>query len=292
MLPFSSRASSARAIPGQSRNGDTPEMTQTKGSSMFRLVRIWWRYTGTKLHLMQQEHADPKVQLEQAIIEAREQHRRLRDQAANVIANYHQSEARLARAATAQQEADASARRALMLAEREIRAGNDEKAGAFGEAAESFAAASLDREREVRELEQIVLQSSAAAERAKRAVEQNATMLHKRLAEREQLLSTLDRAKLQEQMNKALATLDDPVGDIVPTIAEVQKKIEDRLARAQSVASLNAAAGAIDATMLEVEAAGRRADAGARISLLRAQLGLAPAPEGEARVRPIKAIES
>ena len=107
----------------------------------------------------------------------------------------------------------------------------------------SFAAASLDREREVRELEQIVLQSSAAAEREKRAVEQNATMLHKRLAEREQLLSTLDRAKLQEQMNKALATLDDPVGDLVPTMAEVQKKIEDRLARAQSVASLNAAAG-------------------------------------------------
>ena len=117
-------------------------------------------------------------------------------------------------------------------------------------------------------------------------------MLHKHLAEREQLLSTLDRAKLQEQMNKALATLDDPVGDIVPTMAEVEKKIEQRLARAQSVASLNAAAGAIDATMLEVELAGRRADAGARISLLRASSGLAPAPEGEARVLLMKAIES
>ena len=43
------------------------------------------------------EKADPKVQLEQAITEAQDQHRRLREQAANVIANQKQTEMRLNR---------------------------------------------------------------------------------------------------------------------------------------------------------------------------------------------------
>ena len=41
------------------------------------------------------ERADPKVQLEQAIAEAQNQHRRLQEQAANVIANQKQGEMRL-----------------------------------------------------------------------------------------------------------------------------------------------------------------------------------------------------
>ena len=43
------------------------------------------------------EKADPKIQLEQAIIEAQDQHRRLKEQAANVIAQQKQAEMRLNR---------------------------------------------------------------------------------------------------------------------------------------------------------------------------------------------------
>ena len=44
------------------------------------------------------EKADPKIQLEQAILEAQDQHRRLKEQAANVIAQQKQTEMRLTRA--------------------------------------------------------------------------------------------------------------------------------------------------------------------------------------------------
>ena len=45
-----------------------------------------------------EERADPKVQLEQAIADAQDQHRRLVEQAANVVANQKQTEMQLNRA--------------------------------------------------------------------------------------------------------------------------------------------------------------------------------------------------
>ena len=65
---------------------------------MFKVIKRWWKYMTAKLSGSFNERADPKVQLEQAIMEAQEQHRRLREQAANVIANQKQTEMRLNRA--------------------------------------------------------------------------------------------------------------------------------------------------------------------------------------------------
>ena len=62
---------------------------------MFKLIKKWWKYLTAKLTGTFNERADPKVQLEQAIAEAQHQHRRLKEQAANVIANQKQAEIRL-----------------------------------------------------------------------------------------------------------------------------------------------------------------------------------------------------
>ena len=62
---------------------------------MFKLFKKWWKYLTAKLTGSFNERADPKVQLEQAITEAQDQHRRLKEQAANVIANQKQGELRL-----------------------------------------------------------------------------------------------------------------------------------------------------------------------------------------------------
>ena len=64
---------------------------------MWKSLKKWWKYMGAKLSSTFNEKADPKVQLEQAITEAQEQHRRLKEQAANVIANQKQTEMRLDR---------------------------------------------------------------------------------------------------------------------------------------------------------------------------------------------------
>ncbi|HEY3673126.1 MAG TPA: PspA/IM30 family protein [Acidimicrobiia bacterium] len=254
---------------------------------MWKAARTWWKYLGAKAHLRLEETADPKVQLEQAITEARDQHRKLTEQAANVIANQKQAERRLDRVLTEYESTKSSARQALVLVDREWRAGQVEQAGRFEQAATSFAGRLIGLERQVDDLRKLVLDTTQAAEQAKLAVRQNATALQQKLEQREQLLSTLDQAKMHEQMHAAMAQLEASVGDDVPTFAQVQQKIDARLARAQGMAEL--AGSSIDVQMLEVQRAQADAEAQARLQELADELGLAsvrpalvPAPVGHA----------
>src|SRR5216683_4876959 len=101
---------------------------------MFKLMRRAWRYTVAKLTGSFEEKADPKVQLEQAILEAQEQHRRLTEQAANVIANQKQTEMRLNRALEELEKVNGSAHQALLMADEATRGGDAKKAGEYNSA--------------------------------------------------------------------------------------------------------------------------------------------------------------
>jgi phage shock protein A len=245
---------------------------------MWKVVKRWWKYLAMKLHVRHEENADPKVQLEQAIQEAKERHQQLTEQAANVIANQKQAQVRLERAVDAYEKADASARQALLLADQEGRSGNADNAAHFEETAEVFANKVLETERRINELEEQLLQATSAAEGAKAAVMQNSAIVQRKLAEREQLLSTLDQAHMQEALNKAMQTLTSTIADDVPTFEEVRKKIDVRLTRAQSIAELTGAqvSSSVDAHMLEVERAPMSAVAQSRLAEMRLALGLAP----------------
>jgi phage shock protein A len=243
---------------------------------MWDSMKRWWRYLGAKVGLRLEEHADPKVQLEQAIREARAQHRRLLEQATNVIANQKQTERQLERAIEDYEHANASARQALVLGDEEARAGRNEKAVSFNQAAEAFASKIVSLEAQVNQLRGQLLETSHASEKAKAAVAQNSTALQKKLAERQQLLSQLDQARMQEEMNKAMGQLSESVSDDVPTFDEVRAKIEKRLARAQAATEIGGAS--VDTKMLEVEQASMSAEAQARLGSLRAELGLRAPP--------------
>jgi phage shock protein A len=245
---------------------------------MWKAIRRWWKYLGARLSGKLEESADPKTQLEQAIEEAQDQHRRLTEQAANVIANQKQTQMRLERAVEQYEKSNASARQALLLADEAGRDGNADKAANYSQAAEAFADRIIALEREVADLKQQLQQTTQAAEQAKAAVAQNSAALQKRLTERQKLLSQLDQAKMQEQMNKAMTQLSATVGEDVPTFEQVRDKIERRLAKAQSMADLTTTN--VDSKMLEVEQAQASAEAQARLSELRSELGLAtPAAE-------------
>src|SRR3954470_16686288 len=87
-----------------------------RGTSLRRMIKVfrrWWKYMTAKLSGSFNERADPKVQLEQAIMEAQEQHRRLREQAANVIANQKQTEMRLNRSMEELEKVNTNARQAV-----------------------------------------------------------------------------------------------------------------------------------------------------------------------------------
>ena len=247
---------------------------------MLKALKRWWKYLGAKVGSSFNERADPKVQLEQAITEAQDQHRRLKEQAVNVIANQKQTEMRLSRAMEELEKVNANARQAVLMADEATKSGDSAKTAEYTSAAESFATRLIALEGEVDGLKQLALQSAQASDQAKAAVQQNATQLQKRLSERNKLMSQLDQAKMQEQVNTAMASLSETVGQDVPTFDEVRDKIEARYAKAKGASEL--AETSVESRMLEVEQAAANTEAQARLAEIRSQLGItAGAPANE-----------
>ncbi|MGF1598098.1 MAG: PspA/IM30 family protein [Acidimicrobiales bacterium] len=243
---------------------------------MIKLIRRWWNYMVAKATGDFNTRADPKIQLEQAIQEAHEQHRQLKEQAANVIANQKQTEIRLNRAMEEYEKVAANARQAVMMADDAQKKGDQEKLSQYTTAAEAFANRMIGIEREVQDLKSLHLQASQAAEQAKSAVNQNSARLQQKLSERQKLMSQLDQAKMQEQLNKAMSSLSEKVGEEVPSFEEIREKVESRYAKARGAAELTESS--IEGRMLEVEQASLNVEAQSRLSEIRAQLGLeAPA---------------
>ena len=239
---------------------------------MIKLLRRVGRYITAALTGKFNEAADPKVQLEQAIAEAQEQHRKLTEQAASVVANQKQTEMRLSRAMEELEKVNGSARQAVTMADEAAKRGDSAKAAEYTRAAEAFANRLITTEKEVESLKALSLQTTEAADQAKAAVRQNSMALQKKLNERQKLLSQLDQAKMQEQMNKAMATLSETVGQDVPTLEEVRDKIEQRYAKALGTSELQGQT--VETQMLEVEQAQVDAEAQARLDQIRSQLGL------------------
>ena len=254
---------------------------------MIKYLKRQWAYLTAKLTGRFDERADPKVQLQQAMQEAQEQHRRLREQAANVIANQKQTELRLNRALEELGRVNGNARQALVMASDADKKGDVAKAREYNAAAEAFANRLIALERDVDDLKALSLQSAQAADQAKAAVQQNATALQRKLSERQKLMSQLDQAKMQEQMNKAMASLSATVGEDVPTFDEVRDKIEARYAKAKGMSELTETS--VESRMLEIEQAAANSEAQTRLDEMRVQLGLAAAPEPAAVEAPAPA---
>ena len=239
---------------------------------MFKLAKKWWKYLTAKLTGNFNERADPKVQLEQAIMESQQQHKRLKEQAVNVIAGQKQAEIRLNGKMTELEKLDANARQALIMAADAEKAGDAAKAAQYTTAAETIANQLITVERDVESLKTMVLESTEAADQAKAAVQQNSRLLQEKIAEKSKLLSQLEQAKMQEEMNEAMAQLNETVGDDVPTLKEVEEKIQARYAKAKAHGELSEAS--VESRVLEVEQATANVAAHSRLSQLRAELGL------------------
>jgi len=250
---------------------------------MIKLMRRFWKYVTAGANQKFNEKADPKIQLEQAIAEAQQNHRTLTEQAAAVIAQQKQTEIRLNRSLENLEKLNANARQAILMAEEATKKGDAAKAAQYTQAAETIANQLITVEGEVEELRALALSSTQASDQAKAAVAQNGMLLQRKLAEKQKLLSQLEQAKMQEQMNTAMASLSATVGDDVPTLNEVRDKIEARYAKAQGMSELQGQS--VEGAMLEVEQASQNTQAQARLAQLKAELGLgaseaaAPTPE-------------
>ncbi len=257
---------------------------------MFELIRRGWRYMVAALSGKLDERADPKVQIEQAITEAKKQHELLSQQAAAVLGNRHQLEMKLEKQMDEVERMQASARQALVLAEQARAAGDEKKATEYESAAQSFATQLVASEKAAEDLKHLHDQALQASEKAKQAVAQNAMLLQQRLAERTKLLNQLDQAKMQERVNDALKSVSSlAVPGNTPSLDQVAEKIEARYAKAMGAAEL--AEGSVESRMLEVQRSALDVEGAQRLEAIRASMGLAKAatPEATPQAAPAEA---
>lgn len=242
---------------------------------MIQTLKKWWKYLTAKADSEFDKNADPKIQLEQAIRESKEQHQRLKEQAANVIAHQKQTEMRLDKAMVEMEKLTGNARQAVLMADEAVQRGDETKAMEYTSAAEAFANRLIGVEQEVEDLKALHLQATQSSDEAKAAVNANSSRLQAKLAERQKLMSQLDQAKMKEQMNDAMSSLGETVGGDTPSLDEVREKIEGRLAKAQATGDL--VESSTEGRMAEIEAAAQNTQAKARLEELKSQLGVGSA---------------
>ncbi|MDP9497107.1 MAG: PspA/IM30 family protein [Actinomycetota bacterium] len=231
-----------------------------------------WKYLMAAFGAKIDERADPKVQIQQAIEDAQRQHQQLTQQAAAVIGNQRQLEMRLARQMSEVENLQSSARQALLIADQKRAAGDAAEAQRYEQTAQAFATQLVAAEQAMEDLKALHDQALQAAEQAKKAVEQNASMLQAKLAERSQLLSQLEQAKMQEQVAASLQSVSQlSAPGNTPSLGEVREKIEARYARALGSAEL--ASNSVEGRMLEVQKSTLDMAGANRLEQLRAGMG-------------------
>ncbi|MEL4162216.1 PspA/IM30 family protein [Corynebacterium bovis] len=229
-----------------------------------------WKYLMASFDSKIEENADPKIQIEQAIREAEDQHRALSQQAAAVIGNQRQLEMKLNRQLADVEKLQANTRQALTLADKARAEGDASKATEYENTAEAFAAQLVTAEQDVEDLKALHDQSLQQAQQAKQAVERNSMQLQQKVAERTKLLSQLEQAKMQEKVAESLQGMDAVSSGSTPNLDQVRDKIEKRYANALGQAEL--AESSVQGRMAEVEHASTQLAGHSRLEQLRAEM--------------------
>ncbi|WP_462203814.1 PspA/IM30 family protein [Frankia sp. CcWB3] len=249
---------------------------------MANVVRKIYRYLSASANRKFDEKADPRVQIDQAIAEARQQHEALVQQAALVVGNQRQLEMRMARQVDEVANLTESARSSLLLADNARAAGDLATAAGYEETAQAFASQLVSAEASLEDLKNLHRQAAASAQQARTAVEDNTVRMQRHLAERARLLTQIEHAAMQEQMTKAMEGMSSlaPAGD-TPTLGEIRDKVEQRYAVALGRHEL--ASQGMEARMIEVRRATMDARASSRLAELRGDMaagGQLPAGAG------------
>ncbi|MEU5561758.1 PspA/IM30 family protein [Micromonospora musae] len=230
-----------------------------------------WKYLMALFGARIDEHADPKVQIQQAIEEAQRQHQALVQQAAAVIGNQRQLEMKLSRQMSEVERLQANARQALVLADQARARGDEAEAGRYEQSAQTLATQLVAAEQSAEDLKTLHDQALGAAGQARRAVENNSMILQQRLAERTRLLSQLEQAKMQEGVARSLESMSALTAPgTTPSLDEVRDRIERRYATAMGRAEL--AGNSNEGRMLEIQKASLDSAGSARLEQIRSSM--------------------
>ncbi len=172
-------------------------------------------------------HADPKIQLEQAIAGMQEHHRDLEAAASQVIAQEKVSKMRLADLS----QDEARYTKSALAAKQQ---GNLD-------AARIFATKIASLRDQIGSLSAQIPQLEQAAADAREAVQESADQLQQKVAEQGTILAQVDQARMQQQMAASLKQVSDLTrSSDVPSFDEIKQKVAGQFAQAQASAELSA----------------------------------------------------
>ncbi|MGV9762293.1 MULTISPECIES: PspA/IM30 family protein [Micromonospora] len=230
-----------------------------------------WKYLMALFGAKIDEHADPKVQIQQAVEEAQRQHQALVQQAAAVIGNQRQLEMKLSRQMTEVEQLQGNARQALAVADQARGRGDETEAGRYEQTAQMLATQLVSAEQALEDLKTLHDQALGAAAQARKAVENNSMILQQKLAERTKLLSQLEQAKMQESVARSLESMSSLTAPAnTPSLDEVRDRIERRYATAMGRAEL--AGNSVEGRMLEIQKATLDSAGSARLEQIRSSM--------------------
>ena len=229
-----------------------------------------WKYLMQSFDTKIDQNADPKVQIQQAVAAAKEQHKAVSAHAANIIGNRNQLQMKMERLIKSQEDLQNKARTALQAAQKAEAAGDAEKAQQFNNAAEVIATQLVSVEQELEQTKQAYASADHAAKEAQQKQQQSEAHLKEQLSQVSQLESQLNQARMQEQTAKTMDSMNQFNDDNVPTLDGVRDKIERRYANALGQQELMK--DSMTDRMAEIESGSTDAAAASRLDQIRASM--------------------
>ncbi|WP_293831882.1 PspA/IM30 family protein [uncultured Corynebacterium sp.] len=229
-----------------------------------------WKYLMQSFDTKIDQNADPKVQIQQAVAAAKEQHKAISEHAANIIGNRNQLQMKMERLIKSQEDLQNKARTALQAAQKAEAAGDVEKSQQFNNAAEVIATQLVSVEQELEQIKQAYASADHAAKEAQAKQQQSEANLKEQLSQVGQLESQLNQARMQEQTAKTMDSMNQFNDDNVPTLDGVRDKIERRYANALGQQELMK--DSMTDRMVEIESGSTDAAAASRLDQIRASL--------------------
>lgn len=231
-----------------------------------------WKYVMQSFDTKIDENADPRVQIQQAVAQAKKNHQEITQHAAAIIGNRNQLEMKLERLLASQKDLQQKTRTALQAADKATAEGDADRAQQFNASAEVLASQLVSVEQELAQTKEAHAAAEQAAREAQEKQQQSEAKLQEQLQQVSQLESQLDQAKMQEQTTRTMDTINQFDGDdSVPTLEGVRDKIERRYADALGAQEL--AKSSMNDRMAEIEAAGTDVAATERLAEIRASMG-------------------
>lgn len=240
-----------------------------------KAIQRAFRHAGTASLEAERQHEDAKIQLIQVAEDTEAHHRRLLDQASTVMANEKQAKMHLAQLLNEHERVDGLLNAALT---QQAQATDPAVAAQKEAAATGFASRLTSLEAQIETTKQMATQAEGASAQAKAAVQASSAHVQEIMDRKARDMAQLDQAKMTEGLNAAMGQLNGTLhDDSIPTMDEVETKIQARYAKAASVTELGDTS--VEMQMLSVEQSAQATQSAGLLEARRAQLGLtAPAP--------------